>query len=132
MGRTALALAVLLVPANLAGGSASPTRLAIALYPAGVKAGALARHYELRCNPAAGNLPHAVRACRALGRLARPFAPVPDGAVCSQIALGAQEAIISGTLRGEPIRTRFSLRDSCEIERWRRMATVVPGFPASS
>lgn len=122
----------LLVAAPAFARSAGPvTRLAITVWPRGTT-DPLVRHYRLGCDPAAGTVPQPARACRALARLAAPFAPVPPHTVCAQITLGPQEAVVTGLLRGRSVRTRLTLRDSCEIERWRRVSLVVPGFPRSA
>jgi len=104
-----------------------PTQLAFAVYPQGVGAPGV-RRYTLRCGPAGGTVPHPAAACRVLASLPHPFAPVPSGAICSAIALGPQEAVVTGRLRGKPVSAHLTLRDSCEIERWRKLAQVVPGF----
>lgn len=110
------------------GGSTNATRLAIALYPGG--RGSLPVHpYALRCDPARGTVPQPLVACRRLARLGHPFASVAPGTICSQVALGPQEALVTGTVRGQRVTARLSLRDSCEIARWRRLRSVVPGFP---
>jgi hypothetical protein len=67
-----------------------------------------------------------------LASLDDPFRPVPPHSVCAQIALGPQEAVVTGTVRGRAVAAHLSLRDSCQIERWRRVKLVVPGFPASA
>ena len=127
-------LAIVLLSAALLGAgactaaTARPTKLAITFYPLGVgRSGA--RHYALRCEPAVGTVPRPVRACRVLSGLTHPFAAVPPGAVCSQLALGPEEAVVTGRVDGVAISTRLTVRDSCEIERWRRLAAVVPGYP---
>jgi hypothetical protein len=121
-------LAAALAMIGCASGAVAPTRLTIAVYPKGVGTSDV-RHYTLRCNPARGNVPHPARACRVLHELAHPFAPVPPGTVCSALALGPQEAIVTGRLRGKPVHAHLMARGSCEIERWRRVSAVVPGFP---
>src|SRR5438552_5107078 len=75
----------------------SPTLLSITVYPNGIGHSG-ARHYRLRCDPAAGTVPRPARACRVLARHAHPFAPVPPRTICSDIALGPQEATITGRL----------------------------------
>jgi hypothetical protein len=107
--------------------AAGPTRLAIAVYAKGVAA-RQAKRYRLTCTPAAGTVPDPARACRVLARLTNPFAPVPKDEICTQIALGPQEAIVSGTVAGAHVYARLRLNDGCQIERWRRVAAVVPGF----
>jgi len=74
-------------------------------------------------------VPHVVLACGLLERVSDPFAPVPAGTVCSSLALGPQEARVTGTVRGHRVNATLTVRDSCEIARWRRLRTVVPGFP---
>ena len=106
------------------------THLAITVYPKGLD-GAGAHSYSLRCGPAVGTVPHPGKACELLARLKRPFAPVPSGTMCAQIALGPQEAVVRGTLVGQRVTATLSLRNSCEIDRWHRVAAVVPGFGAS-
>jgi len=126
---TASVLVAGLLAASAASGAPPSTRLLVTLYPQGPGAPGTARHYVLRCEPAAGTVPRPARACRLLLRLPRPFAPVPPGTVCSQLALGPQEAFVSGRLRGAQVNAHLVVRDSCEIARWRRLAAVVPGFP---
>ena len=122
--------ALLLTAAVVAAGSAAPaTRLSISLYPEG--RGGTVQHFTLRCGPARGTVLDPARACAALARLARPFAPVPKGTVCTQIALGPQEAIVTGVVRGRRVSAYLRLRNGCEIDRWRRVRSIVPGFPAS-
>jgi hypothetical protein len=127
--RIALAAATILLVGTTAGPGATTvgTRLAIVLYPRGDASGG-ARRFTLQCDPAGGTVPAPPRACRALTRLRAPFAPVLPTAICTQIAGGPQQAAVSGRLRGRAVRARLSLRNGCEIERWRRLAAVVPGF----
>jgi len=127
--RAAAALALALALGASASAAAGPTRLSIAVYPKGVLAGTVHR-YRLSCVPAAGTVPDPGRACTVLARLAKPFAPVPPDEICSQIALGPQEAIVSGTVAGARVYAHLRLTDGCQIERWRRVAAIVPGFPS--
>jgi hypothetical protein len=123
---TSLAL-VLLAGACGASASAAETKLSITLYPNGVgKSGAV--HKRLSCNPATGSVAHPATACRVLLGLAHPFAPVPAGTICSDIDTGPQVASVIGHVRGKVVRTQLNLRGSCEIGRWRALASVVPGF----
>jgi hypothetical protein len=128
MRRAALALPLLLSVGAAASGATGPTKLSIAVYPQGVAAGTV-RHYTLACAPARGTVPLPGRACRALARLPAPFAPVPPDTICTQIALGPQEAIVSGTVAGAHVYAKLRLNDGCQIERWRRVSAIVPGFP---
>jgi len=47
--------------------------------------------------------------------------------VCAQVVDGPQEAVVTGILRGRRVDTHLSLTSSCETQRWRRIAAVVPG-----
>ena len=85
------------------------------------------RVWTLRCNPAGGTLPRAAAACRALARVERPFAPVPQGAVCTQIYGGPAYATVRGRFRGQIVRTSFRRRNGCEIARWNRVEFLFPG-----
>ena|SRR5436305_12116383 len=111
--------------------AAAATALAIVVYPNGIGKPP-AQRYALRCAPAAGTVPKPALACRTLAALDHPLAPVPPGTTCSQIALGPEEAIVTGRVGGQRLWVRLRVRDSCEIERWRRIAAVVPGFPGHS
>ncbi|HWH12158.1 MAG TPA: hypothetical protein VG165_13595 [Solirubrobacteraceae bacterium] len=114
-----------------ASAAASETKLSITLYPNGVgRAGVV--HRRLSCNPPSGTVPHPASACRILLRLSQPFAPVPAGTICSDIETGPQVASVIGHLRGKVVRTQLSLRGTCEIGRWRALASVVPGFSGQS
>jgi hypothetical protein len=128
VGRAVVVLALALALVAPGAASGGRTGLAIALYPQGVPAGAVER-YRLSCAPARGTVPRPGRACLVLARLAAPFAPVPRDEICTQIALGPQEAIVTGTVAGRRVYARLRLSDGCQIERWRRLAAVVPGFP---
>ena len=120
---------MILLALALALASGGQTKLSIDVYPQGGSAGR-ARHYVLRCGPATGTVPHPARACTVLSKLAAPFAPVPKDQICTQIALGPQEAIVAGTIAGSRVYARLRLNDGCQIERWRRVSAAVPGFPA--
>jgi hypothetical protein len=122
---------VLSLPALAGASTAASTNLTISVYPNGI-ASSVVHRYTLRCNPTGGSAPRPLRACRALARLASPFAPVPPHTLCAQISGGPQEAVVKGVLRGRRVDARLNLRGSCEIERWRRLSRVVPGFPASA
>jgi hypothetical protein len=54
---------------------------------------------------------------------------VPIGKICSTISLGPQVALVSGRLRGARVSARLTVRNSCQIQRWRALRDVVPGFP---
>jgi hypothetical protein len=81
--------------------------------------------WTLQCPPG-GTLPDAAEACRKLGQIHDPFAPVPKDTACTQIYGGPQIADVSGTFKGQTIDTQFSRGDGCEIERWKRVGFLFP------
>jgi hypothetical protein len=126
----ALGIACTLATAACAGTQATHTaELKIRFYPRGQDEPG-ARTYRLTCGPASGTVPHPKRACTRLLALKNPFAPVPRNTICSDIALGPQTALVTGHVRKQRIWARLRLVTSCQIDRWRRVAAVVPGFPA--
>jgi hypothetical protein len=130
-GLVSTSVAVVVV-AGACGGTASAaeTKLSITVYPHGIgKPGVV--HKSLTCNPASGTVAHPATACRVLARLAHPFARVPAGMICSHLDTGPQVASVVGHVRGKAVRTQLNLRGSCEIDRWRLVAAVVPGFPGA-
>ncbi len=90
--------------------AAALTSLTITVWPG---AGTDSFTWTLRC-------PSPSRACAALARLERPFAPIPKDAICTQIYGGPQRALVRGTYQGRRIWTRFARRNGCEIARWNR------------
>ena len=70
------------------------------------------RHVECE-RPAAGD-----PVCS--GLTMQRLAPVPGLTACTAIYGGPAVARVSGTLGGEPVDARFSLKDGCEIARWER------------
>ena len=85
-----------------------------------------AKVWTLRCPPG-GTLPDAAAACRKLGEIDDPFAPVPKGTACTQIFGGPQLADVSGTYDGQRVDTQFSRGNGCDIERWKRVGFLFPG-----
>jgi hypothetical protein len=127
--RVAIVVPLSLLTAGACFGSTpSRTAMTITVYPQG-RDQQTHKLYTLRCAPARGTVPNPAAACRTLARVTDPFAPVPPNTICSEIALGPQQALVRGRLRGKVVNARFVVRNSCEIERWRRVAAVVPGFP---
>jgi Subtilisin inhibitor-like len=85
------------------------------------------RAYTLRCNPVGGTMPNRAQACARLARLTRPFAPVPKGMACTAIYGGPQQALVTGRLRGYPVRASFNRGNGCEIARWNRLRFIFVG-----
>ena len=89
---------------------------------------AMTKVWTLRCPDGSGTLPDAAEACRKLGEIDDPFAPVPKGTACTQVYGGPQVAHVSGTFEGKPVETEFSRGDGCEIERWNKVGFLFPGY----
>jgi hypothetical protein len=106
---------------------ADTARLTITLYRSGLRHPP-ARVYRVSCNPPRGNVPRPGAACALLARPGDPFAPVPRRAICGDIVLGGREATVTGMLRGRRVAALLTLRGTCEIDRWSRVRSVVPGF----
>jgi hypothetical protein len=82
---------------------------------------------QLTCDPPGGDHPDPAAACTALeqnGEQALP--PVPKGRACTQVYGGDQTARVTGTWRGQPVDSRFSLTNGCEISRWTSLAGLLP------
>jgi hypothetical protein len=101
------------------------TSLHVTVWPNGADH-APKRSYTLTCAPLGGTLPQRAAACRQLARLRAPFAPTPKNMACTQIYGGPQAALVTGRLRGAPVRACFNRRNGCEIERWNRVAFLFP------
>ena len=82
--------------------------------------------WTLRCPDASGTFPAPAQACRKLGEVKDPFAPVPKGTACTQIYGGPEIADVSGTYNGEAVDTQFSRGNGCDIERWNRVRFLFP------
>ena len=118
------AVAVSLVACSTAGGETTPATSLTISYRATETAAPVVR--TLRCAPAGGTLRAPARACARLAALTNPFAPVPKGAICTEIYGGPQTARVTGTYRGRRVWTIFRRRNGCEIERWNRHAFLFP------
>ncbi|WP_046471425.1 hypothetical protein [Allosalinactinospora lopnorensis] len=53
-----------------------------------------------------------------------PFSEVDDSAVCTDKVYGPQEAVITGTWKGEEIEVSLSREGSCEEARWQRLTPL--------
>ena len=82
--------------------------------------GSPARRSRIECarlGPGSAGTPE----CERLGGLtAADLAPTPPTTACAEIFGGAAVASVRGTIQGQRVSARFSLRDACEIRRWRR------------
>ncbi|MFE6102953.1 SSI family serine proteinase inhibitor [Streptomyces laurentii] len=87
--------------------------------------------FRLECGTTPGGThPAAANACKRLEQLARadgnPFAPVPDGQMCTQLYGGPATARITGTWQGRRVDARFSRANGCETDRWDNLRPVLP------
>lgn len=131
--RVVVLLAVFLVMLGCGAGAATAatTELKISYWAEGPAAGNVKR-WTLRCGPVGGTLPRSGTACQKLSTMANPFAPVPPDAMCTQQYGGPQEALVQGTYRGRRVWTRLTLRDGCQIARFKRLSFLVPTFSTSA
>ena len=124
----AVAASVLAFAAS--GVDTADTELRIRVWPGGRGEG-MSRTWTLACAPARGTLPRRDTACRRLAGVTRPFAPPPKDMQCTLIYGGPAEALVTGTYRGRKVWALLTLRDGCQISRWRRVAFLTPGYGAS-
>jgi hypothetical protein len=107
--------------------AADSANLTITYWAEGAEKG-VARKWTLRCAPAGGTLPRAAAACRQLGTMRAPFAPIPKDAICTEQYGGPQVAVVAGTFRGKRLWTKLQARNGCEIARFKRLSFLVPGY----
>ncbi|MCX4549435.1 MULTISPECIES: SSI family serine proteinase inhibitor [unclassified Streptomyces] len=105
-----------------------PDRLSVAVTGSGDPA-ADGTH-QLECGPTGGTHPSPQQACDRLARLAvdgkRPFAPVPEGLMCTMLYGGPATAHITGTWQGQPVDATFRRTNGCETSRWNNLEPVLP------
>ena len=91
-------------------------------------AGAKARILTLRCSEKpTGTVPRPLVACSRLQQLGDDvFRPVPPGTACTAISGGPSTARVSGIYFGRPLWVRLRRDNGCEIERWQRVAFLLP------
>lgn len=86
--------------------------------------------YDLKCAPTGGTHPEARSACARLDELAgegkNPFAPVPEGQMCTMQMGGPATARVTGTWQGRSVDATFSRKNGCEISRWQNLVPVLP------
>jgi hypothetical protein len=90
------------------------------------------RQWTLRCDPPAGTHPQQADACRKLKAMKQPFKRPRRNLQCTQQYGGPQEAVITGVHGGQRVLASLSLRDGCQIARFKRLAFLIPGFRVSS
>ena len=82
----------------------------------------------LRCaGRATGTVPRPAEACRRLQALGDAvFRPTPRDALCTEIFGGPSTARVTGIYFGRKLWVRLSRANGCEIERWARVAFLLP------
>ncbi|MDQ3068019.1 MAG: subtilase-type protease inhibitor, partial [Actinomycetota bacterium] len=131
--RIAVLIALVVAAVGCGAGASAPasptaptgTQLTISYWPAG-KAEGGKRTWSVRCAPAAGTLPKPGIACRKLGAMTNPFAPLQKDLMCTDIYGGPQVALIKGTFRGRAISVLLQARNGCEIARFEKLKFLVP------
>jgi hypothetical protein len=106
------------------------TSLTVTYWAQGRQTGG-SKRWTLRCGPAGGNHPRAAAACTRLAGLRAPFAPPPKDVMCTQVFGGPQQGLVTGTYRGRNVSAQLSMRDGCEIARFKQLAFLFPGFSAA-
>jgi len=95
---------------------------------------AKASTWTLTCDPVSGTLAHAKDACAALDKIAAakgdPFAPTPEGQMCTQIYGGPQVATVKGTWNGKKIDATFNRKNGCELKRWNDLSVLLGPAPS--
>ena len=81
---------------------------------------------RLTCSPPGGTHPDPAAACAALAKNAAALRPVPKDRVCTQIYGGSATATITGTWDAQPVFSRLSLINGCEISRWKALEGLLP------
>lgn len=121
----AAALLIVALPAaGSAAGQPGTARLSISVWPDGREGGKPVRRLTLRCRPAGGSHPAPGRACVRLRANLAALKPVPRNRPCDARFYGRQEALVSGTVNGRPIRAALNRRNGCEQARWARLAPL--------
>jgi hypothetical protein len=123
-----VALAVAALAATAVGSATAPRPTALTIiYRADGAGSALASQtmrWTLRCNPPRGTLSHPGVACRRLAAGGpKLFAPVPQGAICTEIYGGPQVALVVGVVAGGRIWAKFTRDNGCQIARWNRLSS---------
>jgi hypothetical protein len=83
--------------------------------------------WTLTCDPPVGTHPDPDAACARLDEVGpEAFEQRLDDRACAEIYGGPQEAVVTGTVDGEPVSATFHRRNGCEIEDWDRLLGLLP------
>ena len=82
--------------------------------------------WTLTCDPPGGDHPDPEAACQALDGRADALRPVPKDRACAEVYGGPEKASITGTWRGQQVRSTLARTNSCEIARWAALQGLLP------
>ena len=80
---------------------------------------------EIRCARFGPGSPGSPECEELEGFTAQDLAPTKPGTACAAIFGGPATATVRGAVLGIHVDARFSLENSCEIERWRRNSVIL-------
>ena len=80
---------------------------------------------EIRCGRFGPGSPGSPECEELEGFTAQDLAPTKPGTACAAVFGGPATATVRGAVLGIHVNTRFSLENSCEIERWRRNSVIL-------
>jgi hypothetical protein len=83
-------------------------------------------YWTLTCDPVGGSHPQARTACGVLGANGAKALPAGTRDDCAVEYGGPQKARVTGTWRGRPVDSQFTLENGCEITRWTAMSGFLP------
>ena len=140
MRRAVALVAVLAAAVSCGAGQTAPrasapgpqTSLSITLWEQGREQTAAPTRWTLRCDPDGGTLPRRADACERLRKLARPFAPLRQDLICTDVYGGPQQAVIAGRHEGRRVWVALAARNGCEIARWNRLKFLLGGISAGA
>ncbi|WP_158220892.1 SSI family serine proteinase inhibitor [Kineosporia sp. R_H_3] len=82
--------------------------------------------WTLTCDPAGGSHPAPAVACGVLGANGAKALKASTSATCAEQYGGPQKALVTGTWRGAPVKSQFTLENACEVGRWTAMIGLLP------
>jgi hypothetical protein len=80
---------------------------------------------EVRCGRFGPGAPGSPECSELEGFTADALAPTRAGRACAAIFGGPATATVRGAVLGRRVDARFTLENSCEIERWRRNSVIL-------
>ena len=84
---------------------------------------------NIRCARFGPGAPGSPECSELEGFTAEALAPTKAGTACAAVFGGPATATVRGAVLGRRVAARFSLENSCEIERWRRNSAILGAPP---